>query len=534
MRKASRKKYGAVFSNCRRILGKQSWDGVLAALDPDSRPEGFPDTLTTIKRKLDLPAFIDDLARLELAACQVKETRETSMGPVSSLSINPALSLVPVPWRNLAGLAAEPCAGERPLPVKSSTVHVILWIHPVTNAFHIREAIDADLLAIKIVVEELDPRKAATMGQAKVGTIQSALQRAVRQGLLVAPPSKIQRDFSAIDGPVEPYKEYQAAEIFTLQWHITQACDLHCKHCYDRSERNPMPYDRALAVLDDFFDFCGQMNVNGQVTFTGGNPLLYPHFAGLYQEASDRGFGVAVLGNPTPEDHMQSLFADRKPLFFQISLEGLEEHNDYIRGPGHFNRSLAFLDLLKQMDIYSMVMLTLTRDNMGQVLPLGEVLRDRTDFFTFNRISTVGEGRHLLMPQKEAYIAFLHAYETAARKNPVLGLKDNLLNIVRNESGGPVFGGCTGYGCGAAFNFVSLLPDGEVHACRKFPSLIGNMRNQSLLDIYASDIARKYRSGSRACRTCCLNPVCRGCLAITYSSGRDIFQEKDPYCFAAD
>jgi hypothetical protein len=51
-----------------------------------------------------------------------------------------------------------------------------------------------------------------------------------------------------------------------------------------------------------------------------------------------------------------------------------------------------------------------------------------------------------------------------------MGLKDNLLNLVLAEGGEAPFGGCTGNGCGAAFNFVTLLSDGEVHACRKFPS----------------------------------------------------------------
>lgn len=534
MRQTNREQYGAVFPNCRRTLGKHPWDGVLAALGPDSNPEVLPDILTTIKREMDLPVFIDDLARLELTAHRIKEDLDHPLEPVTSLSVNPTLSLVPVSWRKLDALVANSAAGENPVPAEAATVHVMLWVHPVTNAFHIREATDADLLAVKVIIEEMDPKQAATMGQTKLATIQSALLRAVRQGILLAPPSKIQRDFSAIEHPVASYRDFQSAEIFTLQWHITQSCDLHCKHCYDRSDRDPMPYDKALSVLDDFFDFCRQMNVNGQVTFTGGNPLLYAHFADIYHAALDRGFGVAVLGNPTNEERMQSLFAGNKPLFFQISLEGLAEHNDYIRGPGHFKRSLAFLALLKKMNIYSMVMLTLTRDNMDQVIPLGEVLRDRADFFTFNRISTVGEARHLLMPEREAYSVFLREYEKAARTNPVLGLKDNLLNIIRSESNARVFGGCTGYGCGAAFNFVSLLPDGEVHACRKFPSLIGHIRNKSLLEIYDSDIARRYRSGSNACRTCGLNPVCRGCLAVTYSSGRDVFQEKDPYCFVTD
>ncbi|MDA3894834.1 MAG: hypothetical protein PF482_01660 [Desulfobacteraceae bacterium] len=35
---------------------------------------------------------------------------------------------------------------------------------------------------------------------------------------------------------------------------------------------------------------------------------------------------------------------------------------------------------------------------MDQILPLGNLLRGRTDHFTFNRLSTVGEGKQLLMP----------------------------------------------------------------------------------------------------------------------------------------
>jgi len=524
-------KVQSVFSNCRRILGKETWDRVLAALDTHPEPRMFPDALASLKASIPLPEYIDDLARLEWKVNQIRTEDADSGKTPETITVNPTLSLIPVSWKHLAAIFAgdfnkDPC----PQP-EASPVHVMIWRHPITREFHIREALDIDLLALKIVVEEIDPREASKMGRTSVKAIQSALKRAVVQGILLSPPSRIQRDISIPSRPSETLEPFQSADIFTLQWHITQTCDLHCRHCYDRSERHPMTYDAALAVLDDFYGFCRGMNVRGQVTFTGGNPLLYPHFLRLYQDASDRGFGVAILGNPTPEAQMEKIFEKTKPLFFQISLEGLAEHNDYIRGTGHFIRSLAFLDQLRKMDIYSMVMLTLTRDNLDQVLPLGELLRDRADFFTFNRLSTIGEGKDLLMPEKETFISFLHEYEKAAETNPILGLKDNLINIIRQEKKAAFFGGCTGYGCGAAFNFVSLLPDGEVHACRKFPSLIGNIRRQSLFDIYHSDLAGKYRRGSQACRDCSLNPVCRGCLAVIYSYGLNVFQDKDPFCF---
>jgi len=192
---------------------------------------------------------------------------------------------------------------------------------------------------------------------------------------------------------------------------------------------------------------------------------------------------------------------------------------------------MAFLDVLRDFGIYSMVMLTLTRDNLEQVLPLAETLRNKADLFTFNRLSMVGEGAKLQVPSKERYTAFLKEYLQASKSNPTMALKDNLFNILLHTEGADLFGGCEGYGCGAAFNFISLLPDGEAHACRKFPSPIGNVLEEGIAGAYDSEAAKRYRSGSAACRQCTIRPVCGGCPAVSHSSGRDVFEERDPFCF---
>jgi selenobiotic family peptide radical SAM maturase len=293
-----------------------------------------------------------------------------------------------------------------------------------------------------------------------------------------------------------------------------------------------MTLDQALRILDDLRAFCMGRNVMGAISFTGGNPLLHPDFLDIYRAAAERGFTAAILGNPASRERIEELVSIQMPAFFQVSLEGLREHNDNIRGQGHFDRILSFLDILKSLDVSSMVMLTLTNENMDQVLPLAEVLRGKTDIFHFNRLSMVGEGANLKMPDARRYRAFLQAYLEAARTNPVMGIKDNLINIIRREQGAEPFGGCTGYGCGAAFNFVTLLADGEVHACRKFPSPIGNVYRQSLEEIYDSELARRYRRGTAACRGCAIRAVCGGCLASAHSHDLDIFEDRDPFCFA--
>jgi len=176
-------------------------------------------------------------------------------------------------------------------------------------------------------------------------------------------------------------------------------------------------------------------------------------------------------------------------------------------------------------------MLTLTAANMDQVLPLAELLRDRTDVFHFNRLALFGEGANLAMADRGRYRQFLESYLKAAGSNPVMGSKDNLINILLHEQGADLFGGCAGYGCGAAFNFVTLLADGEVHACRKLPSPLGTIRERTLSQLYDSDLAKRYRLGPAACNGCPVRVACGGCLAVAKCCEVATFTEKDPFCF---
>lgn len=318
---------------------------------------------------------------------------------------------------------------------------------------------------------------------------------------------------------------------FALQWHLTNACAFHCRHCYDRSDRRELTLPQALAVLQDLQAFCRHRRVTPHISLSGGDPLAYGCFWDLYQAIAHSGISVSILGNPISDHTIRQLVNLHAPIYFQVSLEGLREHNDAIRGAGHFDRTLAFLAAARGLGMPTHVMLTLTRENVDQVISLGEALRGLTERFTFNRLSQVGNGADLEPPDKRQFVRLLRQYLAARRTNPVLGLKENLFGILRPRRLRRRFGGCTGFGCGAAFNFVALLPDGEVHACRKYPSLLGNIRTTRLATIYESEAAQKYRAGPMACRACRLRNRCRGCPAVVCGQGLDPRYDRDPYCF---
>jgi selenobiotic family peptide radical SAM maturase len=529
MRRRDQRALDEIFRACRTVLGENLWKRIIALHGSADAADRICETLKSAHRAFAVPPFLPDLARLEKAIEDVTSVDVIIPENPAQVTLNPTVTLVDLSWKHLLPFV-EPAHGEeRPAPEPGEEIF-LLWKDPATGQLRIGPAGQDDLLALKIVVEDLNPCTLAKDEGLPVSSIDALLNRASHKGILIKPGSQIRRDQTFPSG-AHIDAQYFSSQTFTLQWHVTQACDLHCRHCYDRSDRSALQIEAAYRVIADLHDFCRLKGVSGHISFSGGNPLLHPHFTELYRVASAHGFGLAILGNPAPREKVEEIIAIEMPSFFQVSLEGLEEHNDAMRGQGHFRRTLGFLGDLRDLGVYSMVMLTLTAGNIDQVIPLAERLRGLTDLFTFNRLSTVGEGAGLSLPPRDVYMRFLEKYLETAESNPVIGLKDNLINILLHKRGVPLFGGCAGYGCSAAFNFLALLPDGEVHACRKFPSPIGNVHRQRLAEIYDSEEAARYRAGPAACAGCAIRPVCGGCLASTYSQGLDVFRERDPLCF---
>ncbi|MGE5894765.1 MAG: thio(seleno)oxazole modification radical SAM maturase SbtM [bacterium] len=530
MKRTGNEELQRIYPACRSVLGSHTWKRIINACTDDLDPGKFSDILSYYLNDPGVLGFIPELARLEWALFWLKNSNIRLPAEVGAWVTNPTLQVLRLSWKNLLFLLSPEKEGKKEEPVLEEEI-VLLWIDPKSMTPRTGIASNEDLLALKIVVEGIDPDDAAREGNLTVGAVYNLLFRAGKKGILRPPKSLIRRDPETFPKGSDIDEQFFSSPVFTLQWHITQVCDLRCKHCYDRSDISPLGLDQAMGILDDMRSFCRSRNVSGHISFTGGNPLLYPNFIELYRAASERGFSLAVLGNPAPRREIEEIMEVEKPGFFQVSLEGLPEHNDFIRGEGHFRKVMDFLTVLKELGICSMVMLTLTRDNMDQVLPLAEVLRVKADVFTFNRLSLVGEGANLAPSEKGRYADFLDAYMKAAEQNPIMGLKDNLINILLRRKGSKPFGGCAGYGCGAAFNFMTVLPDGEAHACRKFPSPLGNVLGEGIAGVYESERAEQYRAGCRACASCRIRPVCGGCLAVTHSFGLNVFEERDPYCF---
>ncbi|MDP8262215.1 MAG: thio(seleno)oxazole modification radical SAM maturase SbtM [Candidatus Ancaeobacter aquaticus] len=515
-----------IYGFTKRYIGPHVWNEVTCNNNNKS-PAQFLKKLLQYVKKNHLPEHLSDLARFEYCISVVKADTKRIHLDAHGYEINPTLEIVHSAWKLLSFVKKRPHKNIQP---RKGDEWILVW-KTSDGRLHTKAASQDELLALKMVLDKIDPEVVARTGNVSLAVIDQMFYRAVTKGLLISARSKLIRDMSLFSHELEISDEKCIADTFTLQWHVTNLCDLHCKHCYDRTKRSPLTLKQGVKILDDMSSFCRNKHVDGHICFSGGNPFLSRHFYDLYKKAEQRDFSVSVLGNPVSSKELEKILKIQRPTYYQTSLEGMQSHNDTVRGIDNFKRVIRFLRVLRKKNVSSAIMLTLTEDNIDQVLPLAEFLRGKTDYFTFNRLSPVGEGSQLKLPSLQQYKQFLKDYIKASEKNPIIGFKDNLINIELYKNGDAVSDGCTGYGCGAAFNFLTVLPDGEVHACRKFPSPVGNILKRRLSLIYDSKRARKYRRGSSACDGCALRHVCGGCLAITSGYGGNIFRERDPYCY---
>lgn len=94
-------------------------------------------------------------------------------------------------------------------------------------------------------------------------------------------------------------------EYFAFQWHITEACDQRCKHCYiyalgSHAKFKEMPLDDMVKVIENCQTFCEKAGRLPYLYITGGDPILHPQFWQLAELLKERDLPFAILGKPLP------------------------------------------------------------------------------------------------------------------------------------------------------------------------------------------------------------------------------------------
>jgi len=354
-----------------------------------------------------------------------------------------------------------------------------------------------------------------------------------------------------------------------LFWETTAGCNLECVHCrrLDVSRelmKNDLSTEESFRFITDLAEFAKPILV-----LSGGEPLFRPDIFDIATHARDRGLAVALATNGTliTEPVAQKIVAAgiRR---VAISIDGADEttHDNFRRQPGSLAAALNGFRNLKRLGMSMQINCTVTKHNVHQVDTLYAMARDLgADALHLFMLVPVGCGVQIaesaMLPAEEyervlnwmydkSKLSELHLKATCAphyfRIFHQRRAEDKIVVAAvpaahpHSRAAGtaatttrPGMEAMT-KGClaGSAICFVSHT--GDVFPCGYLPVSAGNIKRQSMADIWNnSPVVQRLRDDDQLegkCGCCEFKKVCMGCRARAFYEEDGNYMAEEPYC----
>lgn len=321
---------------------------------------------------------------------------------------------------------------------------------------------------------------------------------------------------------------------------ITGRCQLRCRHCLNdsgphRSEELP------LFVIERILEDMRRWGL-ARVRITGGEPTLHSQFDEVLSACKARGIAVELNSHgvyPAPLLHRLL----RAPVArFIISLDGMRDSHEAIRGEGTFARALGSCRSLRDAGKSVTVALHARRDNLEDIPGLGEVAAQLGATLKVTPMRPVGRAAESLADAVLDAAGFRQVAEIVAQTRsrfPNLRILADFDIFVPGASSWGITD--SGLSCGAARTLLNIGFTGDVYPCAFFVTpdrafSAGNIHRQSLESIWLhAPVFEPFRvhTKSRRCQRCDFYATrcAGGCPAMAhFTTGR--LDALDPLCFA--
>jgi len=316
-----------------------------------------------------------------------------------------------------------------------------------------------------------------------------------------------------------PY--YLSPEIFIIQWQMTEKCNWYCKHCYrEDNTLKELDFGTLNYILKQCLELFNALNLKGhypQINIGGGEPFLRNDllkFLSLLDRYKD---SLSVLmvtnGSLITEELAKELKKIKVLRRIQVSLEGFEDSNDYIRGKGSFEKIIKAAKLLIKQNIETRISLTLIKKNLPDIEKLAIYLRDiGVNSFGIRRYVPLGRGKQL----RKHMLSPLELKEFYYRKEELKKRLDEPNKfIITDGCDDGLFSRRNGKQCGVIKGHIlNIFTNGHISSCRRIPVTVGSVLKKDLLNThFTSDKLSEYRNLENA------HPLCKKCSDFKFCLG---------------
>ncbi len=332
---------------------------------------------------------------------------------------------------------------------------------------------------------------------------------------------------------------------------LTDACNLDCKYCFaDAHYHPPGSTEKILDPLNtkevcDVIDNIHQADTE-IVMFAGGEPTLREDLVDIVRYTSTRMSAAMNTNGVACDERLCKALADAGLAQVKVSVDGMEEHHDWNRGGGSFQRVIDAARNFKKAGVPKVVLiLTLSSVNYEDLEEVVETSMGlgvdftMVEFLPLGRASERKEWALTREQLKRAQQTLFDAqkrfgWQRVAFENRYIVGDDEHCKAVCADPNRPAnfYDFCVG--CISGLYSYCILASGKVVAGDIMTLEVGDLRRERLRDIWKNaEIFKTLRNRENLkgkCGRCPYRYVCGGCRRRAYAYTGDLMAA-DPGCW---
>lgn len=152
-------------------------------------------------------------------------------------------------------------------------------------------------------------------------------------------------------------------EEVTFLFHITDRCNLDCRHCFIDATPTPV-HEFTLSEISSIVADMRRLKTS-HVAFSGGEPTLHRDLVQVLETANAEGFNPDFVSNGTVITDELAKAVQGKVHCVLISVDGPEEYHDAFRGiKGAFRKTMKGIRALKKAEVPFALQFTVTKESL--------------------------------------------------------------------------------------------------------------------------------------------------------------------------
>lgn len=318
-------------------------------------------------------------------------------------------------------------------------------------------------------------------------------------------------------------------------WETTLRCNLRCSHCGSvagDARTDELTTRECFSLIEQLADLGCK-----DVSLMGGEPLIRDDWQALGGCVKDLGMDLCMVSNGILVSKYIGAISGLDPKVVGISVDGMKEAHERIRGKGTFDKTMKSVDLLLDKGIQTTLITTISQINFKDLPQMADMIKGRGCNWQIQTAMPFGNFQRDLLVSEEDY----YASAMFIAKQRINNRFEDLPVIGSHCYGyfSKVLPGCKWDGCTAGIRSIGITSNGGIVGCLSMGNerfIEGNIRERPLKDIWEDPNSFAYnRKFTRKdlgpyCMKCRYGKKCKGgCNSVSISL-TDRFHN-DPYCF---